>query len=124
MKTPKKGEKIDATLKTEISIEDFLKLDDEKKAKYKEELILGKNANDSIDFETYNSLSNEENKFSVPSIGISDYTERVKDSHGHIFVKHDLFNHDPELEPKGRYCADGIAEAFAEFAKKEGLSFF
>lgn len=124
LKTPKKGEEIDATLKAEISIEDFLKLDDEKKAKYKEELILGKNANDSIDFETYNSLSNEEKKFYVPSIGISDYTERVKDSHGHIFVKHDLFNHDPKLEPKGRYCADGIAEAFAEFAKKEGLSFF
>lgn len=39
------------------------------------------------------------------------------DSHGHIYVKHDLFNHDGLTQ-------DGIAEAFAEFAKKEGLSFF
>ena len=39
------------------------------------------------------------------------------DSHGHLIVQHDLFNHDGLTE-------DGIAEAFAEFAKKEGLSFF
>jgi len=39
------------------------------------------------------------------------------DSNNHLIVKHDLFNHDGMTE-------DGIAEAFAEFAKKEGLSFF
>ena len=39
------------------------------------------------------------------------------DSHGHLIVKHDLYNHDGMTE-------DGIAEAFAEFAKKEHLSFF
>lgn len=39
------------------------------------------------------------------------------DGHGHLIVKHDLFNHDGKTE-------DGIAEAFIEFAKKEGLSFF
>lgn len=39
------------------------------------------------------------------------------DSHGHLIVKHDLFNHDG-------LTGDGIAEAFVEFAKKEGLSFF
>lgn len=39
------------------------------------------------------------------------------DDHGHLIVKHDLFNHDGKTE-------DGIAEAFVEFAKKEGLSFF
>ena len=39
------------------------------------------------------------------------------DTHGHLIVKHDLFNHDGLTQ-------DGIAEAFAEFAKKEGLSFF
>ncbi|MEL3906065.1 MAG: N-6 DNA methylase [Treponema sp.] len=39
------------------------------------------------------------------------------DTHGHLVVKHDLFNHDGVTE-------DGIAEAFIEFAKKEGLSFF
>jgi type I restriction enzyme M protein len=39
------------------------------------------------------------------------------DSHGHLIVKHELFNHDG-------LTGDGIAEAFAEFARKEGLSFF
>ncbi len=39
------------------------------------------------------------------------------DEHGHLIVKHDLFNHDGLTE-------DGIAEAFIEFAKKEGLGFF
>lgn len=39
------------------------------------------------------------------------------DYHGHLIVRHDLFNHDGKTE-------DGIAEAFIEFAKKEGLSFF
>lgn len=41
----------------------------------------------------------------------------VLDAHGHLIVKHDLFNHEGLTE-------DGIAEAFAEFAKKEHLSFF
>jgi len=44
-------------------------------------------------------------------------TEMVLDNHGHLIVKHDLFNHDGLTQ-------DGIAEAFVEFAKKEGLSFF
>lgn len=39
------------------------------------------------------------------------------DEHGHLIVKHDLFNHDGLTK-------DGIAEAFIEFAKKEKLSFF
>ncbi len=39
------------------------------------------------------------------------------DSHGHLIVDHDLFNHEGLTQ-------DGIAEAFAEFAKKEKLSFF
>jgi type I restriction enzyme M protein len=46
-----------------------------------------------------------------------DLDAPMLDSHGHLIVKHDLFNHD-------RLTGDGIAEAFAEFAKKEGLSFF
>ena len=41
----------------------------------------------------------------------------ILDTHGHLIVKHDLFNHDDVTE-------DGIAEAFIEFAKKENLSFF
>lgn len=44
-------------------------------------------------------------------------SEYLLDSHGHLIVKHDLFNHDGLTQ-------DGIAEAFAEFAKREGLSFF
>lgn len=39
------------------------------------------------------------------------------DTNGHLIVDHDLFNHEGLTE-------DGIAEAFIEFAKKEGLSFF
>ncbi len=41
----------------------------------------------------------------------------VLDTHEHLIVKHDLFNHDGLTK-------DGIAEAFIEFAKKESLSFF
>lgn len=39
------------------------------------------------------------------------------DEHDHLIVKHDLFNHEGMTQ-------DGIAEAFIEFAKKEGLNFF
>ncbi|MCD4664920.1 MAG: SAM-dependent methyltransferase, partial [Bacteroidales bacterium] len=42
--------------------------------------------------------------------------EFLLDSHDHLIVKHDLFNH-------GGLTQDGIAEAFLEFAKKEKLSF-
>lgn len=41
----------------------------------------------------------------------------LRDDHGHDIIEHDLFNVDGKTE-------DGIAEAFAEFAKKEKLSFF
>lgn len=44
-------------------------------------------------------------------------TVPLLDTHGHLIVKHDLFNHDGLTH-------DGIAEAFAEFAKREHLSFF
>lgn len=43
--------------------------------------------------------------------------ENLLDNHGHLIVDHDLYNHDGMTQ-------DGIAEAFAEFAKREGLSFF
>lgn len=45
-----------------------------------------------------------------------DLDEYVLDSHGHLIVKHDLFSHEG-------ITGDGIAEAFQEFAKREGLSF-
>lgn len=41
----------------------------------------------------------------------------LRDSHHHWVVQHDLYNHDGLTQ-------DGIAEAFFEFASKEGLSFF
>ncbi len=41
----------------------------------------------------------------------------LRDSHGHWVIQHDFFNHDGLTQ-------DGIAEAFQEFAAKEGLSFF
>lgn len=43
--------------------------------------------------------------------------EKKLDSHGHMYVKHDLYNYDGLTQ-------DGIAEAFAQFAAKEKLSFF
>ena len=41
----------------------------------------------------------------------------ILDNHGHLVIDQDLYNHDG-------ITGDGIAEAFSEFAKKEGLSFF
>jgi len=41
----------------------------------------------------------------------------ILDEHGHLIVKHDLYNHEGRTQ-------DGIAEAFIEFAKKEGFGFF
>lgn len=43
--------------------------------------------------------------------------DNLLDEHGHLIVKHDLYNHDG-------LTRNGIAEAFIEFAKKEQLSFF
>ncbi len=43
--------------------------------------------------------------------------DRLRDTHGHWVVQHDLFNHDGLTQ-------DGIAEAFEEFAAREKLSFF
>lgn len=48
--------------------------------------------------------------------GPANLDEYLLDSHGHLIVKHDLYNHDGLTN-------DGIAEAFLEFAKKEKLSF-
>ncbi|HIU10520.1 MAG TPA: N-6 DNA methylase [Candidatus Avidehalobacter gallistercoris] len=50
-------------------------------------------------------------------VRLDDEGHIILDKHGHMIVDHDLYNHDGLTE-------DGIAEAFAEFAKKEGLSFF
>ena len=109
-----------------ISIDEYLLLDKIEKNNYKKSPILGKNDNPIISYEEYNKLSNEQKKYHKVVEEIIEFTERIKDTHGHIFVKHDLFNHDPELEnqnPYNIYSQDGIAEAFLKFAKEEGLSF-
>lgn len=49
-------------------------------------------------------------------IKLADGTNAL-DGHGHLVVEQDLYNHDGITD-------DGIAEAFVEFAKNEGLSFF
>lgn len=47
---------------------------------------------------------------------VENLDEYLLDSHGHLVVKHDLFNHEGLTK-------DGISEGFLEFAKKEKLSF-
>jgi len=70
----------------------------------------------SIFFATMQELS-KDNSGEKIYVKDSENGENVLDSHGHLIVKHDLYNHDNKTQ-------DGIAEAFIEFAKKEGLSFF
>lgn len=125
-------------LKQSLSLDEYLSLSKETKKYYKEVLNNGKDCNyysaDEIGLEEFNSLSKEKQKFYLKTEDVRENNNvRLKDTHGHIFVKHDLYNHDRELDNlwtirdsrlKGRYSKDGIAEAFAEFAKKEGLSFF
>lgn len=111
----------------DISIEEFLALNESDRSHYKEVDILGENPHNEISLEEYNAIDKADQKYYLVAEEVSERTERVKDTHGHIFVRHDLFNHDPALSnpnPKNIYSQDGIAEAFAEFAKKEGLSFF
>jgi type I restriction enzyme M protein len=49
----------------------------------------------------------------------------LRDDHGHFIVEHDLFRHDA-MGPNGEVIPgrEGIAEAFEEFARKEGFSSF
>lgn len=63
------------------------------------------------------SKDNSGDKIYRQTVNEKGETVPLLDSHGHLIVKHDLFNHDGLTQ-------DGIAEAFAEFAKKEKLSFF
>lgn len=69
---------------------------------------------------TKQSQANEEPSVAEPvntyNENPQDLEEFLLDSHDHLIVKHDLFNHDGITK-------DGIAEAFLEFAKKEQLSF-
>jgi len=59
-------------------------------------------------------INEVQDKYSAELKKLDEY---MLDQNGHLIVKHDLFNHEGLTK-------DGIAEAFIEFAKKEGLSFF
>lgn len=88
--------------------------------------MLGVNLNREITNDEYLMLPVETQKFYLVAEEVKEEIERIKDSHGHIFVKHDLFNHDPSLintNPNNIYSQNGIAEAFAKFAYDNGLSF-
>ena len=116
-----------ATYAETLTIEEYLALSNLDQIHYKEIEILGENTNALISLEEYNALNKNIQKYYLVAEDVSERTERVRDTHGHIFVRHDLFNHDPALanpNPNNIYSQEGIAEAFAEFAKKEGLSFF
>lgn len=123
----KNKKKESGDFKDTITLDDYLLLSESDQNRYKEVAILGENPNTAISNEEYNTLDKSIQKYYLVAEDVTEYTERVKDTHGHIFVKHDLFNHDPDLvnsNPNNIYSEDGIAEAFIEFAKKEGLSFF
>ena len=125
-------------LADEITLEEWLDLSAVSRKYYKEVVNGGKDCDSytavEIGPDEYAALPKEVQKFYLMTESVKERSHvRLKDTHGHIFVKHDLYNHDPELDAlwtdrdvrlKGRYCKDGIAEAFAEFAKREGLSFF
>ncbi|HDK7174307.1 TPA: hypothetical protein PTV31_000839 [Clostridium botulinum] len=113
-------------MNAEITVDEWLSLDEANQALYKKEVVLGDNTNTEITNEDYCALSSEAQKFYLMAEDVKEGVERVKDTHGHIFVKHDLFNHDPALvnsNPSNIYSQNGIAEAFAKFAHDNGLSF-
>lgn len=116
----------DTENKKEISIVEWLSLDTGERALYKEDNILGDNNNDIISNEEYLNLPKDAQKFYLKAEDVVEYEERVKDTHDHIFVKHDLFNHDPKMKninPNNIYSQNGIAEAFIKFAYDNKLSF-
>ncbi|MCM1225525.1 MAG: hypothetical protein NC548_64875, partial [Lachnospiraceae bacterium] len=110
----------------ELSLDEYLSLDVDEQSLYNEAPILGDNNNPIISKKEYDALSAEEKKYYLVAEEVREWSERVKDTHGHIFVKHDLFNQDPQLKnrnPHNIYARNGIAEAFAKFAYDEHLSF-
>ncbi|MGP1438750.1 MAG: N-6 DNA methylase [Treponema sp.] len=70
-----------------------------------------------ISSDAFSKLSEEQREDYTEISSYIPTTIKKIDTHGHLIVKHDLFNHDGLTQ-------DGIAEAFIEFAKKEKLSFF
>lgn len=72
----------------------------------------------------YRELDDDLKKKCDKKVRSEEFSKRVLDSHGHLVVDHDLYKQSYMEGEETIYLEDGIAEAFAEFAKKEGLSFF
>lgn len=116
----------DAKVKKIINALEYTRLDSEQRKLYKKVEIYGENTREKIDNTVYQSLTTDEKKCFLKAEEVIEHNERIKDSHGHYFVKHDLFNHDPLLKnenPNNIYSQNGIVEAFAKFAYDNNLSF-
>lgn len=114
-------------LKDHLTMDEYLALPAKDAGRYRCVDIIGENTNTPITADEYGALPPSVRKWYLPAEEIRETVEPVRDTHGHVFVRHDLFNHDPNLpnpNPHNMYSKDGIAEAFAEFAKREKLSFF
>lgn len=90
----KNKKKESGDFKDTITLDEYLLLSESDQNRYKEVAILGENPNTAISNEEYNTLDKSIQKYYLVAEDVTEYTERVKDTHGHIFVKHDLFNHD------------------------------
>lgn len=102
-----------------VSLDEYLSLSSEEQKLYKEFPIIGKNENPIICKEEYDALPAEKKKYYLAAEVVKEWSERVRDTKGHIFVKHDLIHHDSALPNKTRiniYSQNGIAGAFAMFS--------
>lgn len=72
----------------------------------------------------YDALSDELKALCDKKVRCEEFSKRVLDPDGHLVVDHDLYKLSYKEGKDTVVLNDGIAEAFAEFAKKEGLSFF
>lgn len=72
----------------------------------------------------YAEIDDQAKKNCDKKVRCEEFSKRVSDEHGHLVVDHDLYKQSYKEGEEIITLEDGIAEAFAEFAKKEGLSFF
>lgn len=72
----------------------------------------------------YKEIEEELQKNCDKKVQCEEFSRRVSDLHGHLIVDHDLYAQSYKEGDETVFLDDGIAEAFIEFAKKEGLSFF
>ncbi|MCI6086545.1 MAG: N-6 DNA methylase [Selenomonas sp.] len=121
-----KNQKAHPELPARLSVDAYVALANGEQKLYKETPILGINRNPQITQAAYDALPAAAKKYYLPSEIVREWTDRVRDTHGHIVVEHDLFNPDPHApnpNPHHIYFQNGIAEAFAKFAYDQHLSF-